>query len=190
MNRDVTVCIPTIPPRVEFLERALHSVTEQVAPVSDIHVAYDLSHAGAGPTRNRAKADVRTTWTAFLDDDDWMGAEHLQVLFDHAEETAADVVYPWFTVMGGSDPFPEWFGKEWSNDDPHIIPVTCIVRTEIAARAMFASWNDWDHRQHWPGDDWPFWWKVMDLGAKIVHLPRRTWFWRHHPGNLSGLPTW
>jgi len=63
MTPGVTVAIPSIPPRVDMLNRAISSALDQVRPPEAISVALDLRHEGAGPTRTRALRNVSTEWT-------------------------------------------------------------------------------------------------------------------------------
>jgi glycosyltransferase involved in cell wall biosynthesis len=77
---DITVCIPTIPPRAKMLARALESVAEQTLQPAAIIVEYDHEHTGAAATKNRALAKVTTPLVAFLDDDDHFLPHHLAVL--------------------------------------------------------------------------------------------------------------
>lgn len=183
----VTAAIPVHLPRLRtYLHRALDSVLLQTHPVDALSVAVDKEHEGAGATRNRALAGVRTEWTAFLDSDDEWLPEHIALLLAHAEETGADLVYPWFTVPAGWDPLRQFEGKEfrgeWLNDQ-NMIPITVLVRTEMLRdvggfEPRGPAWN--------PCEDYAAWLKLRDAGAKIVHLNRRTWLWHWHSGNTSG----
>lgn len=183
----VGVAIPSIPPRGKLLLRCVQSVLAQTHPVAQIHVEVDVDHSGAGPTRSRAIAAMHTEWTCLIDDDDEMYPSHVQRLIEHARETGADVVYPWFDVRGGTDPFPQFEGKEWDPEAPRIFPITVLARTELLQMSEFPE----PKQGAWMEDDWPFWQQIQDAGGKIVHLPERTWAWHHHsfPGNTSGVPT-
>src|SRR3954466_11334905 len=68
--RNVTVCVPTIPGREQLLARALASVDAQTARPRRILVVADTERRGAAWTRNRLLRQVRTSWVAWLDDDD------------------------------------------------------------------------------------------------------------------------
>lgn len=190
MKRDVTVAIPSIPPRAGKLGWAIRSVAEQDHQAQAISIAFDLDRQGAGPTRNRALAGVRTSWTAFLDDDDELLPHHLQVLLDEAEETGADLVWPWFKVHGGTDPFPHHRGRQWDPVDPFIFPITVLARTELlrdianGEDGPFPAPGGGD----WIGDDYPVWRAMAEAGAKFRHVDEVTWTWHHHGANTSGLP--
>lgn len=192
MKRDVTVVIPSIPARAQLLERALRSCwTQDVTPAA-VSVALDIDRAGSGPTRTRALRAARTTWVAFLDDDDELRHFHLARLLEVAEETGADVVAPWFVILGPDgaehpewDPFPEHRGRPWSIDDPqpHIFPITCLVRNEVAQLGEFPRHHD----NGWAGDDYAYWCQLGRAGAKVVTIPDATWWWHHHGRNTSGM---
>jgi hypothetical protein len=185
----ISVVIASIPPRAQLLAEALASVAAQTLQPDAISVAIDLEHQGEVVTRNRALAAVDTEWFAPLDDDDLLRPQHLQRLLEHAEATGADLVYPWFDVDGGTDPL----GREGMAFDPealrwaNYIPVTYLCRTSVAKQV---GW----YPKMGPGErhklsDWGFLVDLVDAGARIVHLPERTWVWRHWGGNRGGA-TW
>jgi GT2 family glycosyltransferase len=196
---DITVCIATIPPRREHLEKALASVLAQTLRPASIIVEYDNGRTGAAATKNRALARVATTWAAFLDDDDTFMPHHLERLRDCAETTGADMVYPIPHVPryeSGRDPFGR-YGVPFDADElrrrPYI-QTTTLVRAELFRRA-----GGFQIPSTYPDaiflDDWGGWLALLDLGAKLVHLPEETFVWNHWgygrpgtPGNTSGLP--
>jgi len=109
---DVTVVIPYHTAREHngMLARAVRSVEAQTYRC-EIVQAKDVHGVGAAITRNHGLALVQTEWTAFLDSDDELDPHHIEKLRQCADKTEADYVYPWFRVVGGSDPFPMFFGK-------------------------------------------------------------------------------
>lgn len=188
MRPGVTAVIPAIPPRVADgkLDRALRSVTAQTRPVDAISVSVDNARRGAALNRTRAVTGVGTEWTALLDDDDEWGPEHIARLMGHAEETGADLVYPWFNVPSGFDPWPHREGAPFSEDalrESNYIPITVLVRTDALWEAGgFTAKGPPEN----PCDDWGTWERLIDIGAKFSHLPWRTWTWHWHSGNTSG----
>ena len=172
--------MPTIPPRAQLLRRALTSVEAQIYPATKIEVAVDVDKNGAAVTRNRALFAAQTKWVAFLDDDDEMYPQHLERLVAHQLETDADVVWPWFDVIGGSDPFPIHFGRQWDPERPHSFPVTTLVRRQLAVKVGGFPDGEWE--------DWNFWLRLNEAGAKFAHLPERTWAYHHDSYNTSGRP--
>jgi glycosyltransferase involved in cell wall biosynthesis len=198
---NVTVCIPTITGREHDLRRAQRSAwAQEVAdPMWDRYEVTSLRDTeGRGPAhvRNLMVAYSGTSdWIAFLDDDDYLLPHHIATLTALQEETDADVVWPWFRVEGGTDPFPENQGRQWDRTNPHIIPITTLVR-----RSAFLDVGGFDEdtaAQPDPndptrtvaGEDWRLWLALSAAGAKFAHTPEITWVWRHHGSNTSGLPS-
>lgn len=204
---DVLVVIPTIPGREDLLKRSVASIREdmeQVVVVGSIEV--DTDGKGPSVTRNRAvvrtlEAGVRPTWIAFLDDDDEFYPDHLSKCVAHAEETGADVVYPWFDLnVGGRidnsrDPLlnsgQPAFGAPFSGEAltaNNYIPVTALVRTSLFIEVGGFPEPNTEAWPHPDCEDWGLWLRLRDSGAKFSHLPERTWTWRWHGKNTSGRP--
>jgi len=196
---DVTVCIPTISSRAALLTEALASVQAQTILPQAVSIVYDLDHKGAAHTRNLALKASHTTYTAFLDDDDLLYSEHLQLLVEQAERTGADLVYPWFD--GGEhwltmpvngervSPFGRLFldeQRQWLLQEQNFIPITFLVRTELAqAVGGFPQPNT----PAWPygdAEDYGFLRNLLTAGAAFEHLPVKTWMWRMHEGRTRG----
>ena len=184
---EVTVAMPTIPTRIHsgMFKRALLSVTRQTFSAS-VSVAVDIQRVGAPKNRQRALEAVQTPWTAFLDDDDEFMPQHLERLLAHAQETGADYVYSWFEVIGGTDPFPMNFGKPFDPENPVETTITTLVRTELAKEVGFLPTQRFDGAQWW--EDRRFTLDCIEAGAKISHLPEKTWLWHHHSNNTMGRP--
>lgn len=192
----VSVVIPAHTPRVgPMLHRAVDSVIQQRYTPDAVIVEVDRDHRGAAETRNRGLAKVGTKWTAFLDSDDTMTPDHLAELMAFAEENPwADLVYPWFTVDHGFDPFPQYEGKPFDQSSratimqtANFIPVTVLVKTrEIRDAGGFQELN----RSTAPGastcDEWGAWRAMLERHCQFAHLPMRTWTWFWHDGNTSG----
>ena len=190
LSHKITVVIPSIPVRESLLKRALKSISSQTYPAYDVSIAIDHNREGAAKTRNRALYRAETEWVAFLDDDDEMLPGHLEGLVGRQLETAADVVFPWFnTEPPGNDPFPMFFGREYDPLEPHMFPIATLVRRKLAVEVGGFPIED-AVSQTCAGEDWTFWLKMRDAGAKFAHLPERTWTWHHHGLNTSGLPVW
>ena len=189
MSETISVVIPTIRPRVRLCMRALASVLGQKRLPDEIIVEMDDEGVGAPKTRNRGLRQASGDWIAFLDDDDELLPQHLERLEQYANETGADLVYPWFTVVGGTatDPFPQFFGKEWDNDKPHQTTISFLVRREAAlAVGGFPDDFTWADDAWATGEDYQFVLRLREAGYKIVHLPERTWRWHWHYSNLQG----
>jgi hypothetical protein len=187
MRAGVTAVIPSIPPRVQtHLHRALDSVLQQERPVDGISVSVDHYRRGAAANRTRAVSGVGTRWMAFLDDDDEWCPDHIRLLMEHAEDTGADVVYPWFTVPSGFDPWPLREGRAFDEEalrENNYIPITVLMKTELFWDAGGCKPKGPPEN---PCDDWGTWEALLAVGAKFSHLPRRTWIWHWHHGNTNG----
>jgi len=189
----VTVLIPHIPVRPNALTRAVKSVAVQTHKPDALHIEVDVNRTGSAATRNRGLQAVRTTWVAFLDDDDELRPNHLQVLLDCAVSDDVDVVYAGCTVLdpnGRDVPLQEEWGRFGHEFDPDLlreksyIPVTCLARLDLARSALFGPPSGVTSNY----DDWGFYVRMLDLGAKFVHVPQKTWIWNHHGKNTSGRP--
>lgn len=185
----VTVCIPVHLPRLMtgVFDRALESVKRQDRPVEAVSIAVDSTHAGAAATRNDALAGVSTRWTAFLDSDDQLRPGHIGSLLRAAEETGADLVYPWFSITpAGMDPWPEREGQPFNRkilDEYNYIPVTVLARTELLHKV--GGFQPKGPPEN-PCDDWGCWDALLEAGATFHHLNQRTWFWWWWAGNTNG----
>jgi glycosyltransferase involved in cell wall biosynthesis len=188
---DIAVVIPTIPPRADLLARALASVDRQTLPPAQVIVECDEDRTGAPATRTRGLSRVTCPYVAFLDDDDELLPAHLAKLAAHLLATDADLVYPWFTVVGGTDPFPHLFGRPFDPHRPCQTTITTLARTSaIRDVGGFVS-EDFgtDDRGNRAGEDFRMIIRLVSRGYRIVHLPERTWLWHHHRANTSGQPT-
>ena len=196
---DVTAVIPTVgPPREAMLREAMASVIGQSQPPGQLIVEEDTQHRGGPLTRNAATLKVSTGWVAYLDDDDYWYPTHLEVLWRAAQDTGADVVYPWMT---GNDPWPDRFGRAWDSDHPYLFPICYLAKTQVVVDAgAFDHVSLYGH-EIVAGEDWPQIlrmaghrpdengeWHRVEPGAKIVHHPERTWHYRAHALHFSGLP--
>lgn len=192
MKPGITVVIPTHTARVRngMTKRAIGSVLGQTLPAASIIVEHDTTGAGAPATRDRGLRKVTTEWVGFLDSDDQMKPVHLERLMECALEASADYVYAWYEAVGfGADPLPH-FGRMFNPENPTQTTITTLVRTELAQSVGFRQPPEGaliDGERF--GEDFLFTVECVKAGARIVHLPERTWLWNFHGSNTSGLPT-
>jgi hypothetical protein len=181
-------------------QRAINSVLAQTKQPRALIVEIDKLGRGAPATRSAGLAKVRTEWVAFLDSDDVLLPQHLATLHQGAVEHSADYVYSWFECRRyqGDRPAGTWnepfhhFGKPFDPARPVQTTITILVRTELAQELSFPSPPG--SRRKTPdggayGEDYWFTVRAARAGAKIVHIPQRTWHWVLHGGNTSGRPT-
>jgi glycosyltransferase involved in cell wall biosynthesis len=205
----VSVCIATIPPRKALLERALASVEVQLWPPDETIVQVDRDGEGAGPTRNKAWRRATSEFVAFLDDDDEFNEDHLARCVMAAYSQQADVVYPWFELydeMGNisSDeklacpvngmlrsPLGVAFGPEQARHmrQHAFIPATILVRRSmLEAVGGYPSHDSEEYERYRQCEDWALLNRLLDIHAKFVHVPHRTW--RLHLGAGVGGQSW
>jgi hypothetical protein len=193
---DLTVVITTIPTRSEQVAVAVGSVAQQTLLPTELIVQPDFEKLGAPANRDAGIEQVTTKYVALLDDDDYFYPDHLEVLYQAALDTDADIVYSWFDVVGGDDPFPQNFGKPWNPDEPVQTTVTILAKTDVIRKAggysntdsltdeelaLYAQGNT-------VGEDFRMVAAANAQGAKIVHVAKRTWAYVHHNSNTSGRP--
>lgn len=215
----ITVVVPTIAPRQAQLHRAMASVMTSIGYLADRAASLGLPHnfeahativhddgrSGAAKTRHAGLMGSRTSFTAFLDDDDEMLPDHLYALLAAALKHGADYVwsrfriqYPDGSVLSG----PAFLGKKafspWNDDDPCQTTVTTLVNTGLAQSCGgFAQFEETGELVdgHRRGEDHEFTLRMRDAGALLHHVPEVTWIWHHWgegkpgvPGNTSGMP--
>lgn len=194
---DIAVCIPTIPSRKLMLAGALASVQAQTLQPAEVLVEEAAPGEGPAVVRNRLLARAQSSYVAFLDDDDWLLPHHLHTLASawldtlEADGRGADVLWPWFTVEGGTDPFPQHRGRQWDPADPHQIPITVLARRQtLLDVGGFRTIPDGptDSQGNRAGEDYQLWLDLSAAGATFHHTDETTWVWRHWAGNTSGLP--
>jgi hypothetical protein len=188
-----------------LLRQATESVYRQTRAVDAHIVTVDTTGQGAAATRQRALDMVTTDWVACLDSDDVFLPKHIEWLMKHAEITGADYVYSWFKVLQQfangetkileDDPvFPiTHYLNPFDPEDPIETTITVLVRTELAKEVGYKP-LDRGHDTN-SGEDFGFTLGCVAAGAKISHLVRKSWLWRHwdmpdgRRGNTAGLPT-
>lgn len=194
---DLTVVVTTIPTRLDRLQIALKSIYDQIKKPVDIIVQVDFKKQGAAINRTNGLYKVKTKWVAFLDDDDYFLPDHLETLYNTAVQEDADLVYSWFDVIGGSDPFPQNFRQPWNPNNPVQTTVTTLGKTKSYVDVEGFLYNDRetvDLQGDIIGEDYLLTLKINDKGGKIVHVPKKTWHYVHWIsengtiGNTSGRP--
>lgn len=196
MRPGITVVIPSIPPRREQLRHAFESILGQTLMPAAVAIEIDDDHNGAAITRHRGLEQVRTEWTAFLDDDDVLDGDHLQLLLGAAIEFGADYVwsrfrigYPGGQFQDGPAPLGPGTFSQWDDDNPAQTTITTLVRTELALKVGgFAEFTDTDQQVDGQrfGEDFDFTLRMRAAGAVFRHVPAVTWTWMHHGRNTSG----
>lgn len=193
---DLSVVITTIPTRQERRMIAHASVWNQTLRPQNIIIQTDNERVGAPLNRDRGLEQVETTWVAFLDDDDFFYPDHLEALYTAAIENDVDIVYSWFDVLGGTDPFPHNFGKPWDPENPVQTTVTILAKADVLRKAGgYTNTYGMSEEElakysqgNTAGEDFRLIYNANAQGAKILHVPKKTWAYCHWSGNTSGQP--
>ena len=200
---DVTVVIPTIGgDREDMFGRAVASAQAQTRPC-EILAQVDRDREGAATTRNRALEHVDTEFVAFLDDDDELLPLHLEVCVAALRQQRADLAYPGMIAVGGRDPLAcpvngvlvNPFGVPFGPEQAHhlrtvgnFIPITYVART-AAVKAVGGFPQPVADRSKGSGrieEDYGLLLKLLQAGARFVHVPVRTWRYHFHDTNTGG----
>ncbi len=198
----ITVVMPTIPEHDDLRERALQSVADQNVLPTETIVFPDPDHLGAAWARNQALARVQTPWVAFLDDDDLLYRNHLEVLWMEAVRTGADLVYPCMRVVDDRglpardptatvhrgrivNPCGVPFGGEqarWLLEMGNFIPITYLARTQ-AIRDVGGFPPSGGPKKE---EDYQLLCNLVRGGAHIQHRETITWEYHLHDRNTGG----
>lgn len=196
----VSVVIAHIPPRAELLARARRSIEVQRRQPDEVIVELDETGAGAGPTRNKAIVKATSDYVAILDDDDELLPRHLHALMLAAERTDADVAYSWFelyrnghpvidrelaTMRNGRlvNPLGVPFGPEQAEHMRKyaFIPACLLLRRQaVIDVGGYPAPDEAVYAEHDGCEDYVLLLRLLDAGARFVHVPERTW--RLHAG--------
>lgn len=188
---EITVVIPAHGERLTngMTARAVESAFKQTLPPKAVIVEIDNERLGAAETRHRGLMKVDTEWVAFLDSDDYFFEHHLETLAEYAESTEADFLFSHPISWGAVSPFEQEFGKPWDNDNPRHTTIVTMVKTELAKRVGFLNYNKRRGGEYIVSDeDWKFMMGCREKGARIVHVPVKTWLWNLHGRNSAGVP--
>lgn len=189
-----------------MLPIAVRSVEQQRTPGWEVRafVHEDAERQGAWVARNAALELARSwepDWVGYLDDDDELYAEHCSTLISQADEHGADIVWGWFNIPGGGDPFGPGTshnggkgnrGRQYDPAKPHVVPITYLAR----ARYVYAAFDGMGGFQPdkpgsggvWDVQDMPFLQAMHEDGARSLATSDITWLWHHHGRNTSGMP--
>jgi len=184
-----------------MLAEAIESVQAQAMRPSIHAIGIDYDGMGIGAMLNQLAASVEADWLARLDDDDLFKPNHLKVLASGIDD--ADVIYTWCDVVARADghvtpPVPAVLGPAgWiPNQDfdaeklrrRNYIPATTLIRKSLW-RALkgwrLPGWGVGDSpREPKFAEDWDFWLRALDQGARFLCIPEVTWSYRYHGSNV------
>jgi hypothetical protein len=197
----IAVLTPSLPGREDMLGEAMESVRKQSLQPSVHAVGVDYDRVGIGKMLNLLAASTESEWLARLDDDDLFLPDHLEVLASGAGD--ADVIYTWCEVRarptdGTSPPVPAVLGpngwipnQEFDADllrTRNYIPATTLIRRSLWHELGGWSLPGWGvgEMPNEPeyAEDWEFWLRALEVGARFLCIPKVTWVYRYHGGNV------
>jgi hypothetical protein len=173
----VSIITPTVPERASLLAEAKLSVRNQTYPDIEHLIGVDEKGIGPGFLRNELVRKSEADWLVFLDDDDLLDPEFVELHLAHAEATGADLVYGICRLpaeyKGWAPRMEEFDASLLRRPRRNYIPVTVLVR-----RSMFEKAGGF--RVSGSLDDWNLWLSLLDVGAKFEYLPCVCWSYRVH----------
>lgn len=137
-------------------------------------IAVDYKRIGPGFLRNLIVKQSAAEWLVFLDDDDLLDPEFVELHLKEAVAQQADMVY----ALPRYPPRSEWRPPITAFDPRRLlagpyIPITALVRrsTFDEVGGFRITNNCEDHR---------LWLDMMKIGARFRHLPKVCWTYRLH----------
>ena len=175
----VAVVTTSLPERSAFRGECIASVNAQtLAPITHL-VMLDYERVGPAEMLNRMLPSCLAAgadWIAQLADDDLMDAHHLETLVAHS--TDADIVYSYCRVEGrGFNPNSPFDADRLRREN--YIPATTMIRAGLCDEL------GWRSDSAYGFEDWDFWLRALDAGARFTCVPEETWTYRFHGSNLS-----
>lgn len=168
MNSAITYLSCSIPGREHELQRAMASVAAQHdAPLHLI--AADDGSLGPQVKYNHLAKGVATPWLAFLDDDNYLLAGHLEAISPYFDR--GDILYSF--DQGGTRPRIDV--TNWDNsqiiaflEENNFLDQSCAMRTEL-----FTQLGGFDTQARYM--DWDLWKRAAAAGARFICVPEATW---------------
>lgn len=181
------IITPSLPERAELMVEACESVKQQT--VACAHHVY-LDHARIGPAliRNTIMERVSCEYVGFLDDDDLLDPEHVELLLAalDADQNGepADLAFSWYRSEGAPETprVTEW--DDWAYGTMlggrNLIPVTVMARRHAILNAGGFRPDD-------RYEDYKLWMRMLANGCRFTVVPLETWTYRMHGDNRTHL---
>jgi GT2 family glycosyltransferase len=157
-----------------MLAECVRSVSTQSLLPSAHLVHVDHARVGEADGINRLARASSAAWFAVLADDDLVDATHLETLASRIDD--ADIVYTWCRVTGRNWNPNALFDAERLRRQNYI-PATALIRASL--------WHRLGGYRNCHGEDWDFWLRALDAGARFVCIPEVTWTYRFHDSNQT-----
>lgn len=180
---ELTVITSTLPERVGHLVACMNSVAVQERRARFHFVGVSSHDRTMMSSYNALAAAVATPWLFRLDDDDVLFPNHFAVLGE-ALDAGADIVYSWCRLetsrlptthlhrVHAADSTDVRFDAELRAGN--FIPGSAAIRAEL--------WRELGgYKDPNPGfafEDWHFWLRALNAGARFRCVPVETWCYR------------
>jgi peptidoglycan/xylan/chitin deacetylase (PgdA/CDA1 family) len=165
------------------------AVARELAQVDDRITVLAEAHSGASGARNHAIAAAQTEWLMFLDADDWIADNALELLLrtasDHPE--AGCVFGAWRTFPATGEPFGEEFILDPSERSFfRAISTGCgfPLHSAIVRTAPVREVGGFDV-DLMTCEDWDLWLRLARSGVVFQSRPGEIAFYRTHAGSQS-----
>lgn len=183
--RAVSVITPTLDWRRELLDEAKQSVLDQTVECQHL-ICVDGVHHGPALVRNALLQQAQrlgSEYVAFLDDDDLLDADHVEVLLTAMESDRSDLAFSWYRSIGATPETPRY--EAWDDHaygtmlgGRNVIPITVVARLDAICDAGGFNPND-------RYEDHALWLRMLDRGSGFSIVPRETWTYRMLGGNRT-----
>lgn len=174
MRPAITLITPTIPGRGHLLAELAAGVGAQSFMPDAWLVGVDHDRRGPAAMRNALVGQARTEWVSFVDDDDLIDPDHLDIHADHLVDDV-DVVFS-LARIPGEEVFERILAEPFHPavvlHDRNTVPVTVTMR-----RATFVAAGGFDDNLAHE-EDWDLWRRALRIGAQFRQVRQTTWTYR------------
>lgn len=177
----ISVITPSLPERWSWRAECIASVSRQEYQPLEHLVGLDYARSGVSEVLNRLARGAEGDVLAILADDDLLYPHHLGTLVALIED-GADIAYGYCDVQGRDG---------WNPNRPfdpallrqgNYIPATALIRRSLVEHLGY--WRSHRVLGH-DMEDWDFWTRALDEGARFAYHPEPTWCYRFHGSNIS-----
>lgn len=181
----VAVITPTVEWRTELLAECRQSVLDQTVECQHL-IGVDEGMVGPARMRNALlgmATRLGSEYVAFLDDDDLIDPDHIEVLLTALESDSSALAFSWYRTIGATPETPRyeaWDDHAWGTmlGGRNVIPITVVARREAIIRA-----GCFDPAERY--EDHALWLRMLDQGSTFSIVPRETWTYRMLGGNRT-----
>ncbi|RJP72998.1 MAG: glycosyltransferase [Ignavibacteriales bacterium] len=144
-------------------------------------------HKGAGAARNIGIKNANYDWLLFLDADDWIAKNHLQLLIDrYKSDPTLDIVYSnWVRVNPEGKTFSEHnFSREGNLFDVFTRTCAISIHSCIVRKSTVVNLGGFD-TELITCEDWDLWQRMARTGSKFGAVKEQLAFYRMRSASAS-----